>query len=241
MDARCVLTALGFGLLLAGCAGTPSTTPASPTPVPVTLTVTPSTVTVAAGVAATPVPVTVARSIGSFSSLGLSVANPTLVGVTPASVNGGTATFSIVPIASGNTFVTVADAGGAFNFVNVTNQACSTNATLLAVQQIVPAPGAVGVSPSIGTMYFVVYFALGAAQTGNLHLVVKPNGTLEGGALTPARPPPGTALPTPIPLPNATSVTMSATVPALPSGQQFQSQVYNNACQPAVLGSTFST
>jgi len=78
---------------------------------------------------------------------------------------------------------------------------------------------------------------------GNLHLIVGSNGTLDsfapvvgGGSL-----PPGVALPTPIPLPNAVSVVGYTTVPPLASGQRYQTQLYLDSCHPAVLAGEFST
>jgi hypothetical protein len=137
--------------------------------------------------------------------------------------------------------VTAADPSGASTFVNVTSAACSTSPTLVAAQQFSPASGAFGVPAGVGTIYFVVYFSNGTTPGGNLHLVVQPHGTLEGGPLVSATMPPGTTLPTPIPLPNATGVVMSATVPALATGQQFETILYNSTCQPAVIGGSFST
>ena len=110
-----------------------------------------------------------------------------------------------------------------------------------AAQQIFPASGAVGTSRSVAAVYFVAYFLTGAGVSGSLHVAVGAHGTLEGGPLVAASPPPGTVLPTPIPLPDATDIVVSATVPMLAAGQTYQTQLYNDTCQAPVVAGTFST
>jgi len=75
-----------------------------------------------------------------------------------------------------------------------------------AAQQIFPASGATGTSSSVATVYFVAYFLTGAGVSGSLHVAVGAHGTLEGGPLVAASPPPGTVVPTAIPLPDATDI-----------------------------------
>ena len=90
-------------------------------------------------------------------------------------------------------------------------------------------------------MYFVAYFLSGVGVSGNLHMAVGAHSTLEGGALVAATLPLGTMLPTPLPIPGATGVVVSAPVPTLPAGQSYTTQLYNDTCQPAVSAGTFST
>jgi hypothetical protein len=221
------------GLVLAGCSGGNS----SPSPQQVvTLSASPATYTFPLD-DNTPEPVSVTRSNGTFTSLALGVADPTVVGVTAPALNGASATFSVIPIAHGATTVTATDSTGAATSVSVTTASCGRPASLVAAQQVVPTAGATGVSASIGTLYFVAY----GGGTGNLHLIVGAHGTLEGGPFVAATLPPGTVLPPPIPLPGVTDTIVSATVPALVPGQQYQTQLYNDTCQPAVLAGTFST
>lgn len=229
------------GLVLAGCSGgNSSPSPQPTTPQVVTLSASPATYTFPLD-NNTPEPVSVTRSNGTFTSLALGVADPTVVGVTAPALNGTSATFSVIPIAHGATTVTATDSTGASTSVSVTTASCGRPSSLVAAQQVVPAAGATGVSASIGTLYFVAYSLNGLGAAGNLHLIVGAHGTLEGGPLVAATLPPGTVLPTPIPLPGATGTIVSATVPALVPGQQYQTQLYNDTCQPAVLAGTFST
>jgi hypothetical protein len=152
------------------------------------------------------------------------------------------ATFSVIPIAHGATTITATDSTGASALVSVTSALCGRPPSMLAAQQVVPASGATGVSPSIGRVYFVAYFVTGVGVSGNLHMSVGAHGTLEGGPLVAAALPPGTVLPTPPLLPGPiTSMTVSATVPTLAAGQQYQTQLYNDTCEGAVLAGTFST
>jgi hypothetical protein len=190
----------------------------------------------------TPEPIIVTRSSGSFASLTLSVADPTIVGVTTPTLGGATAKFSILPIARGSTVVTATDASSVSTTVHVTTALCGRPASLLAAQQVLPPSGASGVSPSIGTLYFVAYFPIGTSGIvpGNLHLIAGQHGTLEGSAYAAALLPPGSALPTPIPIP-ASSAIVSATVPMLAPGQTYQTQLFSDTCQPAVLAGSFST
>ena len=188
-----------------------------------------------------PQPITVTRSNGTFTSVTLSVSDPTIVGVTTPLLAGGSATFSVLPIARGSASITIADSSGAQAQVNAMTPPCGRPPNLLAAQQLSPSDGAGNVSTSVGKIYFSVYFLNGTSPSGNLHLIVQPHATLEGGPLTAATPPPGTVFPTPIPLPNATAIEMSASVPPLQSGAQYEMELYNDTCQQAVLAGTFST
>ncbi|MGH7707446.1 MAG: hypothetical protein ACREM6_05900 [Vulcanimicrobiaceae bacterium] len=163
------------------------------------------------------------------------------MGVTSASLAGATATFSVIPVARGATTITATDSSGAATSVSVATASCGRPPSLLAAQQVVPSPSATGVSTSIGTLYFVAYFLVGTSVSSNLHLTVGAHGTLEGGPLVEATLPPGIIPPTPIPLPNATDTIVSAMVPTLAAGQQYQTELYNDSCQPRVLGGAFST
>lgn len=229
------------GIVLAGC-GEGNGSPAPPTKT-VTLNASPTSYALTLFDSA-PQPVTITRSYGSFTSLGLSVSDPTSLGVTVPVLSGSTARFGIIPIANtalGKT-VTATDSTGATTSVSVTSGVCGRPAGLVAAQQVIPSSGATGVNASIGQLFFVAYFSgFNPVPSGNLHLIVGAQNTLEGGSLVPATVPPGTALPTPIPLPNATSIIVSATLPALTAGQKYQTELYNDPCQFPVLAGTFST
>jgi hypothetical protein len=214
-----------------------------PAPAKVMLSAMPPTYTFPLDNPEPPLPITVTRSAGSFSSLTLSVGNPTLYGVTPPRLTGNKATFSIIPIASesNSTLVTATDQADASTSVSVSTTVCTRPPSLLAAQQVIPASGATGVSPSTETMYFVAYFSTGVGLSGNLHFAVGAHGTLEGGPLVAATLPPGTVLPTPIPLPDATDVIVSVNTPELTAGQTYQTQLYNDFCQAPVVAGTFST
>ena len=237
--ARNTLVALMLAAL-AGCGGGGSS--AAPPPMQVvTLSATPTTFTFPLN-DNTPEPVSVVRSAGAFASLGLSVGDPTVVGVTAPDLTGGSATFTIIPIARGTTTITATDSTGASTSVSVATALCGRPPSFLAAQQVVPASGATGVAPSIGRLYFVVYVPTGAGVSGNLHMSVGAHGTLEGGPIAASTLPPGTILPTPPPLPGPyTTATVSATVPTLAAGQQYQTQLYSDTCQGAVVAGTFST
>ncbi len=228
-----------FGLIVAGCSGS-NNAASYYSGTPATLLATPAQYAFSLD-NNTPEPVSVTRSAGTFSSLGLSVADPTIVGVTVPALSGATATFSVIPIAHGATTITATDSTGSSSSVNIATASCGRPPSLVAAQQAYPASGATGVPTSIGILYFVAYFSNGVGVSGHLHLIVGTHGTLEGGPLDVATLPPGTVLPTPIPLPNVSDTIVSATIPALASGQQYQTQLYNDTCQPAVLAGTFST
>lgn len=227
------------GLMVAGCSGGNSA-PSYYSGTPATLLAKPAQYTFSLD-NNTPETVSVTRAAGTFSSLGLSVADPTIAGVTMPTLSGATATFSVIPIAHGATTVTATDGTGSSTSVSIATASCGRRASLVAAQQAFPASGATGVSTSIGTLYFVAYFLNGVGLSGRLHLTVGTHGTLEGGPLVAATLPPGAVLPTPIPLPNVSDTIVSATVPALAVGQQYQTELYNDTCQSAVLAGKFST
>ncbi len=230
------------GLLLtafAGCGGGGSS--ATPTMQSVTLSANPAAFTFPLN-DNTPEPVSVTRSAGPFSSLALSIGDPTVVGVSGPNLTAGSATFTIIPIAHGATTITATDSTGASTSISVMTATCGRPPSILAAQQVVPAAGATGVATSIGRLYFVAYFETGAAVSGNLHLSVGAHASLEGGPIVAAALAPGTVVPSPPPLPGpVTSATVSATVPALAGGQQYRTQLYNDPCQGAVVAGTFST
>lgn len=222
--------------VLSGCSGSSMSSAGAA----VTLSASPSAYTFPLG-DSSPQPITVARSNGTFTSVTLSVSDPTIVGVTTPLLAGGSATFSIVPIARGSASISIADSSGAQAQVNAMTPLCGRPPNLIAAQQLFPSDGAGGVSTSVGKVYFSVYFLNGTSPSGNLHLILQPHATLEGGPLTAATPPPGTVFPTPIPLPNATAIEMSASVPPLQAGAQYETELYNDTCQQAVLAGAFST
>ncbi len=207
---------------------------------PVTLTFSPPSYTFALDDDA-PLTVSLTRSQGPFNELALGVADPTIVGLTPLSFSGSVATLSVVPIAHGSTDVTALDGSGASASFAVATATCARPPSLEAAQQIVPAPGASAVSTGIGKLYFVGYFKTGVRPGGKLHLIVGNTGTQEGGSLSPATPPPGTVLPSPIPLTGTTSAVLAASAPALIAGRSYRTQLYNDTCQPAVIAGNFST
>src|SRR5450755_2771203 len=228
------------GLALAGCGVNLASTVGATSPPRAALSATPATFTFALDHNA-PQVVTVTRSSGTFTSVLLSVADPTIVGVTDPTLSGASATFSIVPVAYGSTTVNVTDQTGATTAVDVSTASCGRPPSLLAAQQLVPSSGATHVSTSIGTLYFLAYFQKNVALSGNLHLIVGQHGSLEGGPLVAATAPPGTIFPTPIPIPNTTQMVVSASVPPLAPAQQYRTELYNDTCQPAELAGTFST
>ena len=234
-------TLVGLVLVaLAGCGGGGSSRSAAPAQ-SVTLSATPAAYTFPLD-DNTPEPVSIGRSTGAFASLGLSVGDPTIVGVTAPILTGASATFAVIPIAHGATTITATDSTGVSTTVSITTATCGRPPSILAAQQVVPASGATGVSPSIGQLYFVAYVVTGVAVSGSLHMGVGAHDTLEGGPLVAATLPAGTVVPTPPPLPGPyTSTIVSATIPALAAGQQYQTQLYNDTCQGADVAGTFST
>lgn len=226
-------------LLLGGCGGGSTSTPQPGAPA-VTLSANPSSYTFSLNETA-PVPVTISRSVATFASLGLAVGDPTQIGVTIPVLGGATATFSVIPVANGSTTVTATDGSGVSTTVGVASALCGRPSSIAAFQLLIPTSGASGVSTSIGTMYFYVYFASPTPQSGSLHLIVGQHGTLEGGTYAPATLPPGTVLPTPPPIPYMSSEIVAAAVPRLVAGQQYKTELYNDPCQPADVAGTFST
>ena len=233
---RIATMAVGLLLSMTGCGGSTTSSPAAGG----SLTVSPMSYAFPLD-NNSPAPFAVTSSGGSLSGLSLAVADPTIVGITAPAIGATSATFSVTPIARGSTTVTATDTAGGSASVSVSTALCGRPASLVGAQQVVPASGAANVATTIGVLYFIVYFATNTPGNGNLHLAAGAHGTLEGGPLAPATLPPGTVLPTPLPIPFATSQVVSATVPALQPGQQYRTQLYNDTCQPAVLAGSFST
>jgi hypothetical protein len=216
---------------LAGCGGassgasapTPAPTPSAtslptelhlPTPTPAPLTLSAQSVTFDIF---NPQPQTITVTSASFGgALHALPVDGTQVGATVSMTGTGSATVSLIPIAHG--------AGSPSGATSVT-----LHSTLIS-----PQPGASGVSPAVGRLYFAVTSVV--APSPVLH-VWTPYGTLEGSVLTAATPPPGAASFTPGP--NVT--VMSATIGTLPTLARVTTQIYDDPCQPAVVTGTFDT
>ena len=123
---------------------------------------------------------------------------------------------------------------------------CGRPDQLSAASQLVyPRPGATGVSPSIDKLYFAVRLAGNFSvppvfPRTNLHLIAGAHETAEGSALQPDTPPPGSAPADPTQQ-GALLQDMSATVPPLRSATSYRTQIYDDACQPALLTGSFTT
>jgi len=228
----------------AGCAGT-DTTP-GPQPLP---TASPAVVLMANPTSyifgineTTPKAIAVTRNYSTFSSLAATPSDPTRVGVS-VSTSGGTAIVSVLPIASGPlaNILTITDgSSGASTTVGLSTAPCGRPENLDHRSQLVwPLPGATGVTPNIGTVYFAIFTPTTLILTTKLHMVVGTNATLEGGTLQTATPPGGAVAPTPPP--GMVETYMNASVPTLPSGTAIHTQIYDDTCQGALLTGTFST
>jgi hypothetical protein len=154
------------------------------------------------------------------------------------------ARFIVYPIAHGSTTATFT-AGGASATITATTGNCGRPDALSPASQLVyPQPGATGVSPSIGKLYFAVwlrgiYIVPPTFPPINLHLIAGAHDTQEGSALQPDTPPPGSA---PVNTQQqGTLQYMSATVTALRSATAYRTQIYDDACQPALLTGSFTT
>jgi hypothetical protein len=189
-------------------------------------------------VAASPSPVSLGLSIA--------VADPTVAGVELGeSFVAWPARFVVYPIAHGSTTATFS-AGGASATITASSGLCGRPDWLSPASQLVfPRPGATGVSPSIGKLYFAVWLTGNVVvppasfPPTNLHLIAGAHETAEGSALRPDTPPPGSA---PVDLAQqGTLQYMSATVNALRSGTSYRTQIYDDACQPALLTGSFTT
>ncbi|MDQ2663377.1 MAG: hypothetical protein M3Y18_04990 [Candidatus Eremiobacteraeota bacterium] len=235
-----IFAVLAFLTAMTACGSTAPSSMLAKTGSPATLAISPASYAFNLDQNA-PQTITVTRSSGNFTSLTLSIADPTVVGVFLPTILGSTATFEVIPIAHGTTTVSATDQNGNSATVAVSTALCGRPASLVAAQLFVPATAATGVSSAIGTLYFVAYIVRGAALSGSAHLAVGQHGSLEGGPLVAATAPPGVALPTPIPLPHTTDVIVRASVPPLAAGQHYQAQIYNDTCQPSVIAGSFST
>ncbi len=233
-------------LFVAACSsgsGTPSPSPTAAPP----LVANPTSVSFSiADDIGSPQAVDITSAAGFGSGLTVSVGDPTQLGAAVALPNQPTmATLSIYPISSGlsggSSGVSLGDSLGGTAMISVTQEACGRPASLVDAQQAYPANASTGVSTNVGKLYFVAYFYHGAPTSGRLHLTVGSHGTLEGGPLVAATLPPGTLLPTPIPLPDTSDTIVSATVPTLLPGQQYRTQLYNDTCQSPIIAGSFST
>lgn len=228
---------IALGALLAACSGQMANSNAS---ISGPLVANPSSVQFSIAQFLPPAqPVQLTKANGTSGPFSLSVANPTVVGASSPVSSGGSASFSVFPIAAGSTSITVADASGASVTVTAATSACGRPDNLGPSQMVFPKPGATGVATSIGKIYFGVLSVLAPKQT-NLHLIAGQNGTLEGGTLHPDTPPPGSGSVTPTPQ-YPTVTYMSATVPALQAETNYRTQIYDDACQPANLTGAFTT
>ena len=245
---------------LAGCGGassgasapTPAPSPSAtslptelhlPTPTPAPLTLSAQSVTFDI-FNPQPQTITVTSASGFGGALHALPFNGTLVGATVSVTGTGSATVSLTPIAygsgtsgspSGTTNVTLRDDTGASAWISVTQWPCGRPDNLRPPSMLIsPQPGATGVSPTVGRLYFAVTSVV--APSPILHVWTE-YGTLEGSALTAATPPPGAAPFTPGP--NVT--VMAATIGTLPISARVTTQIYDDPCQPPIPTGTFDT
>ena len=227
---------------------TPTATPVpTPTATPVpTLTVSPQSVPFTDLGQPTPSPQTVVLS-GTAVTMGLpiavSIADPTVVSVVPVVfAQAGPPTYAFYEIARGSTTVTFT-AGTANATVTETSALCGRPDWLRPESQLIyPPPGSTGVPTTLGKLYFsiaVQSFTNGFPTTVYLNLIVGQHATqFVGTTLQPDTPPPGSA--SPAPLPNFRYQTMSVQVPLAPA-TSYRTQLYDDACQPAILTGAFTT
>ena len=171
--------------------------------------------------------------------------DPTVIGVAIGeSFVAWPAPFIVYPIAHGSTTATFT-AGGAAATISASTGNCGRPDQLSAASQLVyPRPGATDVSPSIDKLYFAVRLAGNFSvppvfPRTNLHLIAGAHETAEGSALQPDTPPPGSAPADPTQ--QGALQYMSATVPPLRSATSYRTQIYDDACQPALLTGSFTT
>jgi len=199
-----------------------------------------------AGLIESPKTVTITDTAGIGSSFHVIVQDPTQVGVAAPVVKSATmATATFYPISrgttSGSTAVKIVDGSGTAATIRVTQAPCGRPDNLMHADLIYPRIGERGVSPSLGVMFFAVY-TMAAPRDGRvfLHVIVGTHGTLEGGSLVKAPPPPGAVIPTP-PSGHFVTTYMRASVPKLPAKTKIGTQLYDDNCQPPVLGGGIQT
>jgi hypothetical protein len=222
-------------------------TPAPTAPPSITLSASPASFTFggldpmpppqSGSVAASPMPVSLALSID--------VADPTVIGVSIGeSFAAWPARFVVYPVAHGSTTATFS-AGGASTTIAAATGLCGRPDALSPASQLVyPRPGATDVSPSTGKLYFAVWlratsFVPPTFPTIGSHLIVGAHETQEGSTLQPDTPPPGSA--SVDTTRQGTLQYMSATVPPLRAATAYRTQIYDDACQPALLTGSFTT
>lgn len=171
----------------------------------------------------------------------VSITDPTIVGAYLSAVSPTTETLTLIPIAQGLTTVTARDGQGQTVTVTTQSSACGRPDSLTSYSQLIyPATKSTGVATSIGTLYFVTYSKT-ILTTVKLHLVVGQTQSLEGGTLAPAAPPPQAVIPAAPPVAGLIAAYWSATIPPLPASSTIRTQLYDDACQPAVIVGTIST
>jgi hypothetical protein len=206
--------------------------PPTPTPAPLTLSAQSVTFDI---FNSQPQTITVTSASNFGGALHALPVDGTRVGATVSMTGTGSATVSLIPISGGSTSVTLQDAIGARASIAVTQLLCGRPDNLRPASTLIyPQPGASGVSPAVGRLYFAVTSVV--APSPILH-VWTPYGTLEGSALTAATPPPGAASFTPGP--NVT--VMAATIGTLPISARVTTQIYDDPCQPPIPTGTFDT
>jgi hypothetical protein len=185
--------------------------------------------------------VTVSASQPFDSHFGISVTDPTVVGYTPATLSGTSASLSVFAIAPGSTSISFSDEGGSVAVTTSSDLPCGRPSNLFYNSTlIVPAPGATAVPTNVGALYFAVYsYGLGGPPTPNLHVIIGAHQSFEAGALVVDAPPFG--VPTPAPISGETLTYMRATVPQLTANTSYRTQLYEDTCQSALLAGAFST
>jgi hypothetical protein len=225
---------------------TPTPTPAPPPPPPpaLTLTVSPTSVTfdIFQPVPASQPIVLSGSALTSGPPLVVSIADPTIVGVTPVVfIVQGPPTFAINPVAHGSTTISFI-VGTASASVTATTGTCGRPDFLRPESQLIfPQPGLTSVSTSVAKLYFAVAYPNSSAGPSGVHLnlIVGQHATQPiGVTLQNDTAPPGAATPTPSPF--FQYQVMSVPVPLM-SATAYRTQLYDDTCQPAVLTGGFTT
>jgi hypothetical protein len=225
---------------------TPTPTPAPTPPPPPTplLMVTPSSVFFDLGqqVPAAQSVVLSGSALMSGAPLTVSIADPTVVGVTQVQfVVAGPPTYAINPVAHGSTTVTFT-IGTASAAVTATTATCGRPDFLRPESQLIfPQPGSTGVPTSLSKLYFAVgYPSFNSLPSAiHLNLIVGQHATQPISVTLQAdTAPPGSA--TPAPAQNVTYQVMSVPVPLMPA-TAYRTQLYDDTCEPAILTGAFTT
>jgi hypothetical protein len=238
MERRAVFAVAAFVLgTSAACGGSSGSAPGAPAAPPSPPSVSQPALSFTKIGAAPPQTVSLANFAGPVS---VTVADPLIVSVSPATLPAGSGTLTVTAVAGGTTTIALSDGVNAPLTLAVTVNLCLPPVPVLVQTQ--PANKATNVSPSVGSIVFGLAksqnWAPAIVEQFGVRLIAANGAVVNGSLVAPSQPPPNAS-----PAVAASDDWYAASIPQLSAGTTYRVQIVNpsDTCLPPFVAGTFST